>query len=119
MTPEQRLDRAERIILMMAKAGHRARLECRVRSREQDEKINIITNAHMEASEILKGLALGQARLDAVQARLNADQASLNAGQTTLDKKMAELAESQKLTNEALQAFLNSQRKRGNDESSN
>ena len=84
MTLEQRVQRAERMLVMMAKAGHRARLEWRVRSREQDEKINIIINAHMEASEIIKGLALGQARLDAGQARLG-------AGQTTLDKKMAEL----------------------------
>ena len=112
MTLEQRVQRAERMLVMMAKAGHRARLEWRVRSREQDEKINIIINAHMEASEIIKGLALGQSRLDAGQARLG-------AGQTTLDKKMAELAESQKLTNEALQAFLNTQRKGGKDQSSN
>jgi len=112
MTLEERVQRAERMLVMLAKAGHRTRVEWRVRSREQDEKINIVINNQIEAREIIKGLAIGQARIDA-------NQAELNASQLILDKKMAELAESQKLTQDSLRAFLDSQRKRENGNSSN
>lgn len=85
MTPEQRLDRAERIVILMAKAGYRARREMRqyasehaqqmrehaqqmrehaVRMREQDEKIHMLIQAQMETTEQIKALAAGQARLD-------------------------------------------------------
>ena len=88
MTPEQRLDRAERIIILMAKAGYRARKEMREqlreharwqtehsreqaeRSREQDEKINMLIQAQMETSELVKGLAVGHARLEEEMAKL-------------------------------------------------
>ena len=71
MTPEQRLDRAERIVILMAKAGYRARREMRQyarehaeRMRDQDEKIHMLIQAQMETTEQIKGLAAGQARLD-------------------------------------------------------
>jgi dephospho-CoA kinase len=47
MTPEQRLDRVERILGLFAREGRR----WRVRSREQDEKINMLIQAQMETSE--------------------------------------------------------------------
>lgn len=56
MTPEQRLDRAERLIMLMAKAGRRAR-------REWGEKVNILINAQIETEAQIKGLAAGQAEL--------------------------------------------------------
>src|SRR5688500_15529325 len=117
MTPEQRLDRAERIVVMLAKAGYRARREWRFqsrqqyerarqqderarqhdeRSRDQDEKINILIHTQMETTELVKGLAAGQARVD---------------------KEMAELAQSHRLTEQALQAFINSLHKGQNGES--
>jgi len=47
MTPEQRLDRLERIAGLMVRAGLRARRH----SREQDEKINMIIDAQMKGDE--------------------------------------------------------------------
>ena len=47
MTPEQRLDRLERIAGLMVRAGLRARRH----GREQDEKINMIIDAQMKSDE--------------------------------------------------------------------
>lgn len=47
MTPEQRLDRLERIAGLMVRAGVRARR----REREQDEKIDIIIDAQVKNEE--------------------------------------------------------------------
>ena len=44
MTPEQRLDRVERILGLFAREGRRW---C-VQKRDQDEKINILIQAQME-----------------------------------------------------------------------
>ncbi len=52
MTPEQRLDRLERIAGLMAKAGLRARKQGREQSREQNEKINMIINAQIKNEEM-------------------------------------------------------------------
>ena len=90
MTPEQRLDRAEYILIRLAKSGREARTEFR-------QKINILIKTHLETEEIMKGLALGQARIN---------------------YEMAELAKSQKLTDEALRAYINSQRKGQNGDAS-
>jgi hypothetical protein len=89
MTPEQRLDRAEYILVRLAKSGREARTEFR-------QKINILINAQMDTDELIKGLAVGQARLN---------------------YEMAELAKSQRLTDQALRAFIKSSRKRENGES--
>lgn len=96
MRPEQRLDRAERMILMSAKAGHRARREWREESRTQGEKINILIHSQIETADQIKSLAAGQAKLD---------------------KEMAELAKSHRLTEQALRAFINSFPKGRNGES--
>ena len=84
MTPEQRLDRAEYILVRLAKSGREARSEFR-------QKINIIIKTQLETEEIMKGLALGQARIN---------------------YEMAELAKSQRLTDQALRDFITSSRKR-------
>lgn len=91
MTPEQRLDRLERILGLFARSGRRVRGEWRQQAREQNEKINILIQTQLETEDIMKRLAVSQ----------------------------AELAESQKLTDKALRAFIKSHRKRENGKSSN
>src|SRR6266850_3150167 len=48
MTPEGRLDRIERIAKLFVNAGRRARRNLR----EQDEKINILINLHIQNEEM-------------------------------------------------------------------
>ena len=60
MTPEQRLDRLERMVGLMARAG----LRFRKREREQDEKINIILDAQIKNEERFAQLAEAQAHTD-------------------------------------------------------
>jgi hypothetical protein len=48
MTPEQRLDRLERIATLFVKAGLRARRNMR----EIDEKVNILLNAQIKNEEL-------------------------------------------------------------------
>ena len=108
MTPEQRLDRVERILTSMAVAGRKARSEFRqninllismhnqneehwrAKSDELNEKINILIHAQMKTTEQISGLAAGQ----------------------------AELKESQKLTEKSLRAFIDSLHKGRNGNSS-
>ena len=67
MTSEQRLDRLERIVRLMIKAGLRARRH----SREQDEKINVIIEMHSRGyAEMQEGFA----ELRAAQMRLTESQ---------------------------------------------
>jgi hypothetical protein len=108
MTPEQRLDRVERILTLFVREGRRAR----TRSREQDERINILIKSHLETEEIMKGLAVGQARLNYAMAEL-AD------SQERLSEEMAKLAKSQTRTEEVLRSHMNSPHKGHNGDSSN
>ena len=62
MTPEQRLDRVERILGLFAREGRR----WRVRSREQDEKLNMLIQAQMETSEQIDKLTASQKQTDKV-----------------------------------------------------
>ena len=48
MTPEGRLDRIERIAKLFARAGRRARGDLR----QQEEKINILINLHIQNQEL-------------------------------------------------------------------
>ena len=89
MTPEQRLDRAERILLLTIQEGRRAR-------KEWNEKVNILINAQIATEEGMK---------------------RLTHEQTLLKKDMRELAREQKLTSEALRNFLDRSRKNRNGES--
>jgi hypothetical protein len=64
MTPEQRLDRAERMLLMLVQAGRRAR-------REWSEKVNILIDTQiamseqlMRTNEQIKDLTASQAKTD-------------------------------------------------------
>lgn len=89
MTPEQRLDRVERILGLFAREGRR----WRVQKREQDEKINILIQSQMETTELINKLA------------------------TAHDKEIDELRRSQELTQETLRNFINSLRKGRNGKS--
>ena len=60
MTPEQRLDRVERILGLYAREGRR----WRVRSREQDDKINILIQTQIDTSEQINKLTASQKRTD-------------------------------------------------------
>lgn len=64
MTPEQRLDRLERIAKLMV----RVELRDRRREREQDEKINMIINAQVKNEERFAKLAEAQTELAISQA---------------------------------------------------
>jgi len=103
-TPDQRLDRAERILLHMAQSGRRSRSEFRY-------KINSLIDAQIrheaefraeshEIDEKLKAVAVAHAEVAELQ-KVN-------------QMEMAELRESQKLTDKALRDFINSQRKSEN-----
>ena len=100
MTPEQRLDRVERILVLFVTAGRRIRGEYRHQSREQDEKIDILIQTQMETEEIMKA---SRAETEEILKRLAVSQ--------------TELAESQKRTDKALRAFINSHRKSANGQS--
>ena len=115
MTPEQRLDRVERILTSMAVAGRKARSEFRqninllismhnqneehwrVQSDELNEKINILIHAQMKTTEQISGLTIGHEKLE---------------------REMTELAKSQRLTDQSLRAFIDSLRKGRNGNSS-
>lgn len=103
MTPEQRLRRAERILVRMVKSGRRTRSEWRY-------KINSLIDAqirheavwHIESEAIntqLKENAIAQAKNEKAIADLTRSQAKT-------EKAIADLTRSQKLTDKALRAFL-------------
>lgn len=60
MTPEQRLDRLERVVKLMVKAGLRARSHMR----EQGDKINMIIDFQMHNEESFAKLTEAQANTD-------------------------------------------------------
>ncbi len=60
MTQEQRLDRLERIVKLMIKAGLRARRE----GERQDEKINMLINSQIKTDEQIAKLTESQAHSD-------------------------------------------------------
>ena len=111
MTPELRLDRAERLLLLIVKAGNRERRAWRLRSREQEEKINMVINAHIEGSERLDKLA-------AAQAKTEKNIEALFVAQAETEKTMDKLAESHEATERSLKAFLDGLRKGPNGNSS-
>ena len=61
MTDEQRLDRLERVVKLMVKAGLRARGHMR----EQDEKINILIDSQIKNEEQFAEIARTQAETGA------------------------------------------------------
>ena len=103
MTQDKRIARLERVTKMLIQKGHKIRSEWREQSRDQAEKINILIHMHMKRDEQLD-------RTDAQIASVAAQIASLAVAQ-------AELTKSQKLTDRALRAFINSLRKGRNGKS--
>jgi hypothetical protein len=63
MTSEQRLDRLERMLLLVVRAGARERKATRDRLKETDEKINALIGAQMHTEEAMAVLARSQANL--------------------------------------------------------
>src|ERR1043165_329993 len=118
MTPEQRLDRVERILTLFVNAGRRVRGEYRHQSREHDEKINILIQTQMETEATMKHLAVSQAETEATMKHLAVSQAETEAIMKRLAASQAELSESQKLTDQALRRFIDGLREGRNGKSS-
>ena len=131
MTPEERFKRIERVLGRFAVAGRKARSEWRLRSREQDEKINILIHTQMETSEqmarnakrVSEQMARNSERVSEQIARTSEHidklAADVAANHAIHNKEMADLRKSQELTDKALRAFINdSLRKRRSDDSS-
>ena len=78
MTEEQRLDRLERIVELMIKAGLRARRQ----SRDQDEKINILIDSQIKTDE----------RLAALSAKTDERFAAMAAAQASAGEQLKSLA---------------------------
>ena len=104
MTPEQRFDRIERIMGYFVREGRR----WRVRSREQDEKINILIQSQMETNE----------QINRLTAETNEQINKLTADHAIHEKEMAEIRREQKLTQQSLRDFIDSLRKGRNGSSS-
>ena len=100
MTPEQRLKRAERILITMIKSGRRTRSEWRY-------KINSLIDAQIRHETVW------HAESDAINRQLK----EVAVAQAKNEKAIADLTESQKLTDKALRAFINSLRKGRNGKS--
>ena len=92
MTSEERLDRLERIAMLMSRAGLRVR-------REQNEKINIIINAQIKNED---RFAQNEERF----AQLAESQRLTDKRFKELAESQKELAESQKLTAQELNALI-------------
>jgi hypothetical protein len=84
MTGEQRLDRLERIVKLMIKAGLRARQQ----SREQDEKINILINLQIKNEE---RFAENEERLTSLAAKTDERFAAMAASQAGVDEQLKSL----------------------------
>src|SRR6266704_992910 len=106
MTSEQRLDRLERIAMLMARGGLRVR-------REQNEKINIIIDAQIKNEDRFAQnevrfaqLAESQRLTDERFKELAESQKELAESQKELAESRKELTTSQKLTDERLSALI-------------
>jgi len=97
MTPEQRLNRAERILLAMIKSGRRTRSEWQY-------KINSLIDAQIRHEE--------ESRMRS--AKIDEQLREVAVAQAQNQKATAELRESQKLTDKALRALIYSLRKTRN-----
>lgn len=122
MTPEQRLDRVERILVLFVKAGRRVRGEYRHQSHEQNEKINILIQTQMETEETMRRsraeteeiMRCSRAETEEIMRRSRAETEEILK---RLAVSQTELAESQKRTDKALRAFINSHRRNVNGQS--
>lgn len=78
MTPEQRLDRLERIAKLLANVGVRARRELRRDLWNHDHKINYLADLQIKNEERFAKLAESQVHLGESHARLAKSQANTN-----------------------------------------
>src|SRR5688572_4883319 len=76
MTPEVRLDRLERMAMLLAKAGFRARSQLRARDREHDEKLDHLIDLQIKNEEKFARNEERFARNEVRFARLAESQAS-------------------------------------------
>src|SRR3989442_1558020 len=113
MTPEEKLDRLERIARLMVRAGLRARREMR----QQDDKITIMIDAQIKNEDRFAELAESQHQHDdKIEIMLNAQIknedrfAELAESQAKNEGRFAELAESQKNTDRILAELAESQK---------
>ena len=122
MTPEQRLDHVEYILVRLAKSGREARTEFRqkinmlieaqfrneetrrVECQALSEKINILIDVQGRNQEAWRAESHG----------INEQIKGVNEQIKGLAVAQAELTKSQKLTDRALRAFINSLRRGGN-----
>ena len=122
MTPEQRLDRAERILIAMVKSGRRTRSEWQY-------KINSLIDAQIrhegesrmrtaKVDELLREVAVAQIENQKAIAELRESQKeSIAELRESQKESIAELKESQTLTDKALRTFIESLRKNRNGNS--
>ncbi len=95
MTPEERLDRLERIARLMVRAGLRARREMR----QQDDKITIMIDAQIKNEDRYADLAASRHQHDEMIAMMI-------GAQLKNDERFAELAESQRHSNRRLDTLI-------------
>ena len=108
MTPEQRLNRVERLLGLFVREGRRMREQ----SREQNERINSLI--HMSE----RGREVRQAESHEINEKINILINSQMEARAIHETEMAELRKSQSETDRRLRAFLDSLRKGGNGNSS-
>jgi uncharacterized phage infection (PIP) family protein YhgE len=111
VTSEERLDRWERIAMLMARAGLRVR-------REQNEKINIIIDAQIKHEDRFAQNEERFAKLAESQKLTDERFKQLAESQKELAESQKELAESQKLTDQGLNALIDIVRRDRNGGSS-
>jgi seryl-tRNA synthetase len=87
VTEDQRLDRLERIVRLMIKAGLRARRQ----SREQGEKIDILIDSQIKTDERLAALsAKTDERFAALAAAQESTEQQLKSFMATVEKILTE-----------------------------
>ena len=111
MTPEQRLNRVERILGLFVRDGRR----WRVRSREQNEKINSLINMHERDRDVRQ--AESQKLNEKINILITCQMEMINS-QSEIGATVKDLAKSQSETDRSLRAFIDSLRKGGNGNSS-
>ena len=99
MTPEARLDRLERIAMLLVRAGYRARRELRERDREHDKKIDHLIDLQIGNEELQRKTELRFAQNDERFARKFAQLAN---SQNQTHRSLAQLANSQAQTDRSL-----------------
>ena len=106
MTPEQRLDRLERIAKLFVRAGVRYRRDLR----ELGDKLNIMVNIQMQNNErFTRNEAMFQFRSAEYEKKFNRNEERLAKLAEKTDQKFVELAESQAHTDRSLADLAESQ----------